>query len=69
MTPFVVLYLAAIVAANLTVAAFGPGVSVVNAFLLIGLDLTVRDRLHDAWEGRELWLRMAVLIATGGAIS
>lgn len=65
----VALYLAAIVAANLSVAAFGPGVTVVNAFLLIGLDLTVRDRLHDAWDGRGLWVRMAVLIAAGGAIS
>lgn len=63
----VVLYLAAIVAANLSVAAFGPSVVVVNAFLLIGLDLTLRDRLHDEWRGR--WLPMVALIATGGALS
>jgi hypothetical protein len=42
----VALYLAAIVAANLSVAAFGPGVTIINAFWLIGLDLTLRDRLH-----------------------
>lgn len=66
---FVLIYLAAIVAANLSVAAFGPSVTVVNAFLLIGLDLTTRDRLHDAWKGRGLWPRMALLVATGGAIS
>lgn len=65
----VALYLAAIVAANLFVAAFGPGVAVINAFLFIGLDLTARDRLHDAWRGRRLWARMALLIAAGGAIS
>ena len=63
------LYLAAVVAANLSVAAFGPAASIVNAFLFVGLDLTARDRLHDAWSGRQLWPRMAVLIATGGAIS
>ena len=30
-------YLTAIVAANLLVAAFGPGIAIVNAFLFIGL--------------------------------
>jgi hypothetical protein len=66
---YVAAYLAAIVAANLSVATFGPSVTIVNAFLLIGLDLTLRDRLHDAWEGRELVLRMGVLIAVGGLLS
>lgn len=65
----VLIYLAAIVAANLTVALFGPAMSIVNAFLFIGLDLTTRDRLHDAWRGRWLWPKMAALIATGSAIS
>lgn len=65
----VVAYLAAIVAANLLTAAYGPGISIVNAFLFIGLDLTVRDRLHDRWEGRGLWLRMLSLIAAGGLLS
>jgi len=63
------LYLAAIVAANLTIAAFGPAWSIVNAFLFIGFDITARDRLHQSWEGRDLWPRMALLIAAGGAIS
>lgn len=65
----VAVYLAAIVAANLSVAAFGPSVVIVNAFLLIGLDLTVRDRLHDRWTGSQLPLRMSALIATGGLLS
>jgi len=65
----VALYLTAIVAANLSVAWFGPGITVVNAFVFIGLDLTARDRLHDAWSGNYLLARMAVLIAVGGAIS
>jgi len=63
------LYLAAIVAANLLVATFGPAVSIVNAFALIALDLTSRDRLHEAWAGRGLAWRMAALIAAGSAIS
>ena len=65
----IALYLVAIVAANLSVAAFGPGVTILNAFLFIGLDLTARDALHDRWRRDHLWLRMFVLIAAGGAIS
>jgi hypothetical protein len=65
----VVLYLAAIVAANLSVAQWGPGVSIINAFLFIGLDLTTRDVLHARWQGRGLWVRMLALIAVGGALS
>lgn len=65
----VILYLAAIVAANLSVAAFGPTVTIVNAFLFIGLDLTTRDALHERWEGNALWWRMLTLIATGSLLS
>jgi hypothetical protein len=69
MTIYVAAYLGAIVAANLLVAAFGPAITVVNAFVFIGLDLTCRDRLHDAWHGRWLIPKMAVLIVAGGVIS
>jgi len=65
----VAVYLAAIVAANLVIAAFGPSAAIVVAFLFIGLDLTARDALHDRWHGRHLVLRMGALIAAGGAIS
>lgn len=66
---YVVIYLAAIVAANLLVAQFGPSVAVVNAFLFIGLDLTARDALHEQWRGRNLWPKMALLIASGSLLS
>ena len=59
----------AIVAANLTVAMFGPKMTIVNASLFIGLDLTARDKLHDAWHGRHLWPKMAALIAAGSLLS
>lgn len=65
----VLIYVAAIVAANLTVAAFGPWLSPINAFLLIGLDLSLRDYLHDRWDGRWLWPKMLAVITAGGAIS
>ena len=66
---YVVMYLVAIVLANLTVAAFGPNMVILNAFLFIGLDLTARDRLHDAWQGNRLFVKMAALIAAGSLLS
>jgi uncharacterized PurR-regulated membrane protein YhhQ (DUF165 family) len=65
----VVIWLAAIVAANLSIAQFGPSVSVLNAFFLIGLTLTTRDYLHKAWDGRNLKKKMFLLIAAGGVLS
>lgn len=65
----VALYLAAIVGANLITTHFGPSASIIMAFLFIGLDLTTRDSLHDAWHGRGLWWRMFALIAAGSALS
>lgn len=65
----IIAYLAAIVAANLLVATFGPAVVIPNALVLIALDLVSRDRLHEAWAGRGLWPRMFALIGVGGLIS
>lgn len=66
---YVVLYLLAIILANLSVARFGPESAIINAFLFIGLDLTARDRLHDAWRGKQLVLKMGLLIAAGSLLS
>lgn len=63
------MYLGAIVAANLLTAWLGPWVTPINAFLFIGLDITARDKLHDAWHRRGLWWKMATLIAVGSALS
>lgn len=65
----VTLYLFAIVAANLLVAEFGPSITILNAFLFIGLDITVRDHLHERWERLHLWRNMALLIGIGAALS
>ncbi len=66
---YVSMYLVAIVIANLTVAAFGSNMIIVNAFLFIGLDLTARDHLHDAWRGNRLVPKMIALIAAGSLLS
>lgn len=42
------IYVGALCAANYSVFVFGPASTPVNAFLLIGLDLVLRDKLHDA---------------------
>ena len=58
-------YATAMVAANLSIAAFGPVVAPLNAFVLIGLDLTLRDWLHvrlKSWQ-------MLVLVGATGALT
>jgi hypothetical protein len=56
------LYAAAMVAANLLVAAFGPAISPLNSFFLIGLDLALRDRLHVRLR---VWQMGALIAGTG----
>jgi len=63
------IYIAALVAANLLVAWLGVWFSLVNAFVLIGLDLSLRDKLHDLWEGDNLPIKMGGLIATASIVS
>lgn len=55
-------YAAAMVTANLTVAAFGPWVSPINALFLIGLDLALRDWLHVRLK---VWQMGALIAGTG----
>ena len=64
---YAVIYISALVAANLLVSFIGPWFSVVNSFVLIGLDLTLRDKLHDKWDGNPL--KIGALIAVAGSIS
>ncbi|WP_240922213.1 VUT family protein [Burkholderia cepacia] len=66
---YVLIYIAAVAVANLMVAHFGPAATPIIAFLLIGLDLAIRDRLHLDWRGRALWSRMFALIAAAGVVS
>ena len=65
----IVLYIAAIVAANFLVATFGQAALPFTAFALIPFDLVTRDVLHQRWEGNRLWTRMAALILCGAVLS
>lgn len=62
MTLAVLVYAAAMTVANLSVAAFGPAISSVNALILIGLDLALRDWLHVRLRP---WHMLALIAATG----
>ena len=65
----VYIYLLAVVLANMIILWFGPQSAVITAFLFIGLDLTLRDKLHDQWHGKQLCWKMLALICGGSAIS
>ena len=59
------IYALAMTLANLSIVQFGPAVIPLNAFVLIGLDLALRDWLHvrlKAWQ-------MGALIAASGGIT
>jgi len=60
-----VVYASAIIGANLLVAIFGPVITPLNAFVLIGLDLALRDWLHLRLPPQ----RMALLIVVTGGVS
>jgi hypothetical protein len=65
------MYLVAIDLANLSVTYFMgtfPQITIINAFLFIGLDLTARAQLHEAWRGNNLLLKMTALIAAGSLV-
>jgi uncharacterized PurR-regulated membrane protein YhhQ (DUF165 family) len=63
------IYIIALVVANLLVALLGPWFSLVNAFVLIGLDFSLRDKIHDLWEGDKLPIKMGGLIAIASIVS
>ena len=61
----IAVYALAMTAANLSVSHFGPWISPLNAFFLIGLDLALRDWLHVQLKIRQ----MASLIAFTGLLT
>lgn len=61
----IVVYIAAMVVANTLVWWLGPWFSPINAFLLIGLDLTLRDVMQERFNRWQL----AGVIIVGGIIT
>lgn len=62
LTIAIILYAAAMTAANLLVAAFGPVITPLNSFVLIGFDLAMRDWLHVRLSPKRMLL---LIVATG----
>jgi hypothetical protein len=58
----VIFYAIAMTLANLSVATFGPAVSPINSFFLIGFDLAMRDWLHVRLKQTHM---LALIIGTG----
>lgn len=65
LTTAIPIYAAAMTLANLSIANWGPWVSPINAFVLIGLDLALRDWLHV----RLRPVQMGALIAGTGLLT
>ena len=65
LTIAILIYAAAMTLANLSIAQWGPWVSPINAFILIGLDLALRDWLHTRLR---MW-QMGALLAAPGALT
>lgn len=61
----IAVYVLAMVAANTLVGSLGPWISPINSFVLIGLDLTLRDVMHE----RLTRAQLAAVILVGGAIT
>jgi queuosine precursor transporter len=58
----IAIYAVAMTVANLSVVQFGPVVTPINAFFLIGLDLALRDWLHVRLK---MWQMGSLIGATG----
>lgn len=63
------IYISCMVVANLLIASFGPWFSPINAFMFIGLDMVIRDRLHDRWKSKNLYRNMALLVLSASLIT
>lgn len=64
----VIAYIAAIAAANVLVGHYGPWVTPYTAFMLIGLDLSSRDRLQDLMKEHRR-VKMLALICAGSVVA
>ena len=58
----IAIYAMAMTAANLSISHFGPWVSPINSFLFIGLDLVLRDLLHQKLKA---WQMGCLIVGTG----
>ena len=65
----ILIFLIAIVLANLSIFYIGPHMAIWNSLVLIGLDLSVRDTLHERWHGKNLKRNVFFLVLSGALIT
>lgn len=65
----VLLYLVALVSANLAITEFREIAFYLVGFFLIPLDMVLRDILHERWRTDNITLKMGGLIVLGGFIT
>ena len=67
----VTLFITVMAGANLVIAAYGPWLLPVTAFVSVGIVLVTRDFLHDTWRtrGHKIWPRMLAMIGTAALLS
>ena len=69
----VVAFIFAMVVANLTIAIWGPWVSPINAFFLVGISMVSRDVVHGDWIGaygkRGALVRTLGMVAVAGVVA
>ena len=58
----IAIYALAMTAANLSISHFGPWISPINSFVFIGLDLALRDLLHQKLKA---WQMGGLIVGTG----
>lgn len=63
------MYLIAIVVANIAIFIIGPSATFFVALLLIGLNITARDKLHEEWKNNGLIWKMLLLFLSGSIIT
>lgn len=56
---WILIYLASITAANLIILQFGPAMTPLTSFVLIGLDLVIRDKLTDKISKKAMFTMIA----------
>jgi len=47
----------------------GPYIMPIVAFIFIGVDITLRDKIHERWARKGLWWKMGFLICGGSLLS
>jgi hypothetical protein len=66
---YIALYLLSVVAANISIAAYGPSALLFVSWVVIPFDLTLKDALQERWTGDGLVKKLGALVFAGSVLS